>query len=181
MGHYEFTLLMRCLLQLDHVLCDKIVGVILSQKPDVNITNKLGQTALYFAVAMDRPNMVLFLIAACGALVKVKDRSGNTPLHFCSNESIAKTLLAHGAGAQVNLANVQGNTPLHCAFAFGGPSVADVMLSAGGDITKKNNDGLTPDACVLVDQKYITLPFYEEDPSYEHSIFIGKKLKGSGK
>jgi hypothetical protein len=37
---------MRCLLQLDHALCDKIVGIILSQKPDVNITNKLGMTAL---------------------------------------------------------------------------------------------------------------------------------------
>lgn len=46
LGHFDFTLLMRCLLQLDYALCDKIVGVILSQKPDVNITNKLGMTAL---------------------------------------------------------------------------------------------------------------------------------------
>jgi hypothetical protein len=30
------------------------------------------------------------------------------------------------------------------------------------DMTRKNNDGLTPADCVLVDQKYITLPFYEE-------------------
>lgn len=175
LGHYDFTLLMRCLLQLDHALCDKIVGVILSHRPDVNITNKLGQTALYFAVAMDRPNMVTFLVAACGALVKVKDKSGNTPLHFCSNPDICKTLIANGA--QVNLPNVQGNTPLHCAFAFGGPAVADVMLSAGGDMTRKNNNGLTPADCVLVDQKYIALPYYEDDSMYEHSIFIGKALK----
>lgn len=110
--------------------------VILAQRPDVNITNKIGQTALFYAVAMDRPNMVTFLVAACGALVKnVKDKSGNTPLHFASNEAIAKTLLQHGA--TVNTPNIQGNTPLHCAFAFGGPAVADLMLSAGGDITKK--------------------------------------------
>lgn len=134
MGHYDNTLLMRCLLQLDHVLCDRIVGVILAQRPDVNITNKLGQTALFFAVAMDRPNMVTFLVAACGALVKIKDKSGNTPLHFASNADIAKTLIAKGAA--VNASNVQGNTPLHCAFAFGGAAVADVMLSAGGDMTK---------------------------------------------
>lgn len=84
----------------------------------------------FYAVAMDRPNMVTFLIMACGALVRVKvgekiwfifwilklfcfwlffkkDKSGNTPLHFCNNESIAKTLVAHGAGTQVNLANAQ--------------------------------------------------------------------------
>jgi ankyrin repeat protein len=176
LGHFDFTLLMRCLLQLDHALCDKIVGVILSQKPDVNITNKLGMTALYYAVAMDRPNMVTFLTMACGALVRVKDKSGNTPLHFCGNEGITKTLIANGAGQQVNLPNAQGNTPLHAAFAFGGPAVADVLLSAGGDMTRKNNDGLTPADCVLVDQKYITLPFYEQDSHYEHTIFIGAKL-----
>ena len=176
LGHYDFTLLMRCLLTLDYALCDKIVGVILSQKPDVNLTNKLGQTALYYAVAMNRPNLVTLLIMA-GALVRFKDKSGNTPLHLCNNENIAKTLMQHGAGQQVNVSNVQGNTPLHCAFAFGGPNVADVILSAGGDMTKKNNNGLTPADCVLVDVKYIALPFYEEDRSCEHSIFIGSRVK----
>jgi hypothetical protein len=51
-----------------------------------------------------------------------------------------------------------------------------VLLSAGGDMTKKNAHGQTPSDCVLVEQKYITLPFYEEDPFYEHTIFIGAKL-----
>ncbi len=43
-------------------------------------------------------------------------------------------------------------------------------------MTRKNNDGLTPADCVLVDQKYLTLPFYEEDTFYEHTIFIGKAM-----
>ena len=53
--------------------------------------------------------------------------------------------------------------------------MADVLLSAGGDMTKKNQHGQTPADCVLVEQKYIALPFYEEDLFYEHTIFIGAK------
>jgi len=43
------------------------------------------------------------------------------------------------------------NLALHCAFAFGGPAVADMMLSAGGDMTKQNAHGQTPADCVLVE------------------------------
>ena len=91
------------------------------------------QTALMFAVAEKRPEVVRLLIAA-GADVHAKSAIGFSPLLFAARNGdveTAKTLV--GAGAGVNELGSDGTHPLALAVVSGHAAFAEFLLAQGAD------------------------------------------------
>ena len=122
----------RCLAATNMILwysarCDSaaLMRRMLKSDLDVNAEGSRQETALHAAAAdISNPELVRVLIDA-GAEVNVKDKHGDTPLHFaarCSEDGEAKQraiecvklLLKHGADAAIK--NEAGHTPRDDAY-----------------------------------------------------------------
>jgi hypothetical protein len=80
-----------------------------------------------------------------GADPNIRDRGGNTPLHFAASKGcaeVARLLLRHGADP--NAQDKNGETPLHVAAYGGHVDVARLLLEHGADPSIRNRDGKTP-------------------------------------
>jgi hypothetical protein len=80
-----------------------------------------------------------------GADPNIRDRDGNTPLHFAASKGcaeVARLLLEHGADP--NAQDKSGETPLHLAASGGHVDIVRLLLEHGADPTVKNKDGDTP-------------------------------------
>lgn len=112
-----------------------------------------GDTALHFAAAAYRPQMVEVLIRA-GANVRAKNRRGGEPLHaaaFGSPGSVrwdpaaqaATIVCLIQAGADPNAQNMDGATPLHRAVRTRCAGAVRVLLEHGADRSMRNKNGST--------------------------------------
>ena len=81
-------------------------------------------------------------LLASGAKPNVRDKGGNTPLHFARTSKVARVLLKYGA--KVNARNKDGATPLHMAATSGRAKVIDTLVARGGKVNAKNAAGITP-------------------------------------
>ena len=109
---------------------------LLAGRPDVNVPEADGMTALHWAVYGDDADMVQLLLTA-GANPKAMSRYGITPLSLASesgNAAIADRLLQ--AGADPNAA-MSGSTALHVAARSGKLEVAKVLVAHGANVSPK--------------------------------------------
>jgi ankyrin repeat protein len=110
-----------------------VVKVLLEHGADIESKDNRGQTPLHWAATYDRLAVVVELLnpndsngtttsilgkrkSRARANIEVKDRKGNTPLHFASlydHLAIVKALVS--AGADILVANDQGLLPIHQA------------------------------------------------------------------
>ena len=99
----------------------KIVRLLLKNKAEIDVKDRLGFTPLHWA-SMCRNLEIVRLLLKNRAEVNVKDRDGRTPLHCASGGGLArgrghleiiKLLLKNGANPHIT--NDNGRTPLHCA------------------------------------------------------------------
>jgi hypothetical protein len=80
-----------------------------------------------------------------GADPNIRDKDGNTPLHFAASKDcaeVARLLLEHGADP--NAQDKNGETPLHIAASEGHVDVVRLLLERGADPSIRNRDGKTP-------------------------------------
>jgi ankyrin repeat protein len=102
-----------------------------------------GSTPLQCASDFGSLDEVARLLLEHGADVHVRDKSGNTPLHFtatCGHREVARKLL------QLNTADDsrddEGSTPHHCASDLGSlDKVARLLLDYGADVQVRDNSG----------------------------------------
>jgi ankyrin repeat protein len=76
---------------------------------------------------------------------EIKDKFGNTMLHFAvieSNEEIIKLLL--NKGADINKQYINGNTVLHEAIKKNSPGIIKLLLDNGADIFIENHSSISP-------------------------------------
>lgn len=108
-----------------------------SQRPNVNVAEPDGTTALQRAVYQDDIKTVDALIRA-GANVKAANRYGATPLWLASingNAAIMELLLK--AGADPNTAPPEGETVLMTAARTGKLDAVKMLLVRGADVNAK--------------------------------------------
>ena len=112
-----------------------------------------GDTALHFAAAAYRPEMVDTLIEA-GANVRAKNRRGVEPLHSAAvgnptsprwNPAAQTATIARliAAGADPNARNMDGATPLHRAVRTRCADAVRTLLAHGADPAIRNKNGST--------------------------------------
>lgn len=112
-------------------------------------------TALHFAVADSRADMVALLLAH-GADPNARDNHSATPLHMTARRAtmrgaaqvaarvrMVRLLLA--AGARLDARDEVGATPLHWAAQWGDVPIARALLAAGADVNAvATGGGWTP-------------------------------------
>jgi ankyrin repeat protein len=123
---------------------------LLTQRPDLRLEDKNGNSPLYLAVSRGDSALALVnLLLAAGAPVdlgpKHGDNAGATALHIAcatgANGCVA-SLLHHGASAAKPTPS--GATPLHAAAIGGDQQTIDLLCNAGGSVTALNADKRTP-------------------------------------
>lgn len=113
-----------------------------------------GDTALHFAAAGYRTEIVRQLIAA-GGDVRAKNRMGDEPLHAAAVGSpgsyfwnpaaqVATIEFLIEAGADPNAADKRAVTPLHKAVRTRCAAAVRTLLEHGADPSRKNKSGSTP-------------------------------------
>ena len=104
------------------------VQSLLKVDPNLVFTkNKVGATALHWAVAYGHKDVVEYLLAN-HAVVNAVTKQGSTPLHWAvggGHNDVAELLLAHGA--DVNARDEYGNTPLQGAVSQNHKEVAELL------------------------------------------------------
>ncbi len=112
-----------------------------------------GDTALHFAAAAYRPEMVDALVEA-GANVRARNRRGGEPLHAAAvgapgsarwnPEAQAATIVRLiEAGADPNAQNLDGATPLHRAVRTRCSAAVRALLEHGAGARIRNKSGST--------------------------------------
>ncbi|OAA74764.1 Ankyrin repeat-containing domain protein [Akanthomyces lecanii RCEF 1005] len=82
-----------------------------------------------------------------GADVNIQNIDGESALGRVTRmkNDWAVELLAAQPGINVNIQDEKGLTPLHCAVMSGAQQSIRLLVAAGADPDRANNDGLTPD------------------------------------
>lgn len=79
--------------------------------------------------------------------IELESNSSCTPLGYAciadSRQDLARVLIEKGASID-SVANVLGSRPLHITSYFGSVKIAQLLLNAGANINKKNDEGDTP-------------------------------------
>ena len=119
------------------------IRALLKQRPDVNVRQPDGMTALHWAARRDDLETARELIEA-KADVNATNRYGVTPLSLaCQNGSgpMVELLLQHGADAQATLRG--GETVLMTAARTGKPEPVRMLIKRGADVNAKERRGQT--------------------------------------
>ncbi|MDR2371741.1 MAG: ankyrin repeat domain-containing protein [Puniceicoccales bacterium] len=115
---------------------DDLPGVLaaIAQGVNVNVTGRIGRTALIEAAASDRPAVVGVLVNTPGILVNAQDNGGRTALHWAAANECPEVarVLVNAPGILVNARDGKGLTALHLAAASGHPKVVSVLVNAPG-------------------------------------------------
>ncbi|KAH0585571.1 hypothetical protein H2248_008801 [Termitomyces sp. 'cryptogamus'] len=130
---------------------DEVVKELVGAGADVNRKNDKGITPLHYAASKSRIDIGRLLISR-GADINAKDKANQVPLHRAattgsvgfirlllgtSNSGVTKTRL--------NVADRVGNTPLHLAMDSAHAEAAVVLINAGADRSRLNQDGEAPE------------------------------------
>ena len=118
-----------------------IAKMLIERGADVNAANRFGGTALWRAADVGRADVVEALLQA-GADVSKASYQGNAPLSKSATATIAMMLIERGAS--VDATNKLGQNALLFAAYDGRTEVVEVLLQAGADANKADDDGLAP-------------------------------------
>ncbi|MBK9324153.1 MAG: ankyrin repeat domain-containing protein [Bdellovibrionaceae bacterium] len=119
---------------------------LLKQKPNLEMTNDVGDTVLAMALGNEQDDMALILIKA-GAEINVKSGEEQNPLVFLAasvNSTKALEYLVKNAPQQINQKNTKGDTSLHEAARYGTTRTLLTLIKAGAKKDVKNLEGKTP-------------------------------------
>ncbi|KAF8307882.1 putative proteolysis and peptidolysis-related protein [Clavulina sp. PMI_390] len=131
---------------------------LLDQKADVNARDEMGWTPLMIAAANDKGITALHYAASKGRVqigrtlinrgadINAKDRANQHPLHrAATTNSSAFVSLLLSPPAELKLPKTRLNTADRVAMESGHGDVAILLIEAGADRNRTNEDGLEPE------------------------------------
>jgi hypothetical protein len=147
-GHYVTPLVAA--LAGEHFQTAKILH---DNRGDPNVMGHVEVTPLHSAAYYGQLQMVRALLLEYEADVNARNDSGETPLHYLSNDvsprpdysqlhNVSRFLLEHGA--DVNARRNDHSTPLHIAARDGKKEVVCVLLEYGASVDAEDEYGETP-------------------------------------
>jgi ankyrin repeat protein len=128
-----------------------LVEMLIDAGADVNKVNDVNETPIFVAALIGNPALVDMLIKA-KADVKIKDKSGNSPLHLVAQAEIPTNMAGYleiidmilAKGEKINVQNPDKMTPLHIAASRGNTDIAERLIMRGANIHAINADKSTP-------------------------------------
>ncbi len=133
----------------------QILQALIERGADINIQDAQGYSPLDDAIRFSRLNIIVYLLSH-NADVNIQDNRGHTPLHRAAasrndnNVDIVNLLLI--AGANVDTQDDSGDTALHIAVERDNPRIVEALLSAGTTTTIENNEHLTVNQLLLIQE-----------------------------
>ena len=130
---------------------------------DVNVHNRDGATALMFACAYEKKEIIELLIEE-GADVNAQDDDEDTALGSSirtGNIEIIKLLIKNGA--DVNLPNNFGLTPLFLASKFDKNEIVELLIKNGADINVQDITGVSALKSACINKRYKMVRFLIEN------------------
>ncbi len=128
----------------NHAQTEKTVELIEESK-DINVRDKSGQTALFYAARSAQDPQVVRDLLEAGANLHIADETGQTALMVAAryNPSVGVLEEFTKNGAHVNAADNQGNTALLLAAQYNNADVIKALLRAKADPDLKGPEGRT--------------------------------------
>lgn len=132
---------------------EDIVRYLVGAGANVNATNNKGLTPLHYAASKSHIDIGKFLIKQ-GANINAQDKAKQQPLHRAATTGsigfISLLLKPQEAPVgtpktRLNTADRIGNTPLHLAMDSAHAEVAVLLIEAGADRSRMNQDQETPE------------------------------------
>ena len=153
--------------------------VLLSRGADVSKVSSQQMSPLHYAVKGSNVDVLTLLLDHCKKkntnLINTPDSDGRTPLFVCSYTKgqgatdCMRELIKYGALLDVQ--NSQGNTALHSSALDGKSSRVKLLISAGADLSIKNNADIS---ALHFINKYCSHCI----KSFEERLDSGLKLEG---
>lgn len=112
---------------------------------DFSITNRRGFNTLHHACLKGSCLIVERILSKRPNLVNIAKNDGFTALHLAANNGhfrVAKALLAKGQ-CDINVHASKGETPLMLAAIFGHWDIIELLVEAGADVNRQDQDGDT--------------------------------------
>jgi len=127
-----------------------VVRELLGAGANVNAKNDKGITPLHYAASKSQVDIARLLIER-GAEINAKDKANQHPLHRAAttgSTGVVSLLLNPPAGSpktRLNTADRIGNTPLHLAMESAHGEVSVMLIEAGADRGRLNEEGIAPE------------------------------------
>ena len=150
----------------------QLVKLLLDNKADPNIPNKLQFTASMYAVMNSK---VVSLLLAHNADVNALTICGESALYWAcrfGNIKVIKMLLKVGVNL-INQKDENGRTPLYIACHMGHMQAVEQLIQAKADLSMPNNDGDTPlhEACLQGHLQIVEKLLQSEiDPNVQNNL-----------
>lgn len=106
-----------------------------------------GITETHLRSALNRRDKLIKVLAEEDIDVNVKDKGGNTPLHYASRYNNLEIIdILCEAGADVDIPNNNGQTSLHFAFQAYQLEAVEALRQRGASTKIQDNNGIVPGA-----------------------------------
>ncbi|MFK7858736.1 MAG: ankyrin repeat domain-containing protein [Granulosicoccus sp.] len=122
----------------------KLVGNLIAADANVNGVDRMGQSPLATAIAMEQPVVAKFLVDA-GASLNQKTSNGSYPVIEATKkgyEHLALQMVA--GGADLNARDSLGRTALFAAVGRGQQRLVKALIQAGADLRITDSNGINP-------------------------------------
>jgi ankyrin repeat protein len=154
---------------------NKDVLRLIKRSDDLNVRDKAGRTALFYAARYTQDVNVLKKMLAEGAEVSVVDQNGQTALMQAAryNTSPEVVSLLAQLGGMINVTDKMQNSALFLAARHNNAAVIKELLRHGADPDLKGEDGRTA-AQLLTENENLT---DEEKTDYRQAMLIVSILR----